>query len=115
MLREVVLNIVAKYKPTKSLLHNIAYLEAGQYSVDWKITVTGVYSESLQEAVDKLIEEGAVKICPNGRLTLDACPEDLGDYSSVVLEAVKAYVSSNAPSRGHPGGMETYDIRRASD
>ncbi len=88
-----VLEIISKYKPTKSLLHNIAYLTS-KYSENfsWEITITGLYSEELEEVINTLIENNVVKICSDGRLTLDNCPKESFDARKIISYAVKQYL-----------------------
>ncbi|MCD6301839.1 MAG: hypothetical protein J7L82_07225 [Staphylothermus sp.] len=87
------LGIIAKYKPSKSILHNMVYLTS-KYSknLSWEITITGLYSKELEEIINVLIENRVVKICVNGRLTLDNCPEDSFDAREIVSYAVKQYL-----------------------
>jgi len=88
-----VLEIINKYKPTKSLLHNIMYLTS-KHSIkfSWEITITGLYSKELEEVINTLIENNVVKICSNGRLTLDNCPEESFDARKIISYAVKQYL-----------------------
>ena len=88
-----VLEIINKYKPTKSFLHNIVYLTS-KYSKNfsWEITITGLYSKELEEVINTLIENNIVKICSDGRLTLDNCPEESFDARKIVNYAVKQYL-----------------------
>ncbi|MCD6195491.1 MAG: hypothetical protein J7J82_01730 [Staphylothermus sp.] len=88
-----VLEIINKYKPTKSLLHNIMYLTSKHSAkFSWEITITGLYSKEIEEVINTLIENNIVKICSDGRLTLDNCPEESFDARKIVSYAVKQYL-----------------------
>ena len=99
MLEELVLKVVREYKPARSILHSIIYLKNGVLLKDWTLALTGVYSERLDSVLDKLIREGSIKVCKDGRLTVDECPHEGNDLSSLVDEAVKKFLASN-PARG---------------
>lgn len=99
MLEELVLKVVREYKPARSILHSIIYLKNGVLLKDWTLALTGVYSERLDSVLDKLIREGSIKVCKDGRLTVDECPQEGSDLSGLVNEAVKKFLASN-PGRG---------------
>jgi uncharacterized protein YwgA len=99
MLEELVLKVVREYKPARSILHSIIYLKNGVLLKDWTLALTGVYSERLDSILDELIQDGSIKVCKDGRLTVDECPREGSDLSGLVDEAVKKFLASH-PARG---------------
>lgn len=93
-LAKLILEIIDIYKPPRLLLHSLVYLYTRNNDRDlrWSLTISGVYSPSVEEIVEELIETGKVKVCRNGRLTQDTCPDEEFDGYAFVSEAVNKYL-----------------------
>lgn len=96
MLSDFIVWLIREYKPTRSLLHNLVYLMIDSESsfMRWTISITGVYSDKIEEMVEDLVRRGIVIECSNGRLTMDYCPKDEIDGHSIVSQAVSKYLVS---------------------
>ncbi|WP_440059261.1 hypothetical protein ACSU1N_05605 [Thermogladius sp. 4427co] len=102
MLENLVIEVVRKYKPARSILHSIIYLYNNNVLTDWVLTITGVYSESLDREIEKLIKEGSIRQCPDGRLTLDTCQGVDENLLEFVDRAVRKYVKEYLNSSPEP-------------
>ncbi len=93
-LTKLILEIIDIYKPPRMLLHSLVYLYTRNSSKDlhWSLTISGVYSPVVEEIVEELIESEKVRICENGRLTRDTCPEGEFDGYIYASKAVNKYL-----------------------
>lgn len=93
-LAKLILDIIAVYKPPRRILHSLVYLYSGGGGLRWGLGLLGPYSPIVDRIVDDFLREGVVKICRDGRLTLDDCPSPTEDWdaSPIVSQAVMKYL-----------------------
>ncbi len=58
--------------------------------------MTGVYSERIDNIIEELLNSGSIKMCSDGRLTIDQCPNRRINYKSIVTEAIRKYLVNEA-------------------
>lgn len=92
-LTELVLGIIAKYRPPRRILHSLVYLGVdGDGGLEWRLGLMGPYSPFIDRIIEELLGRGIVRICVNDRLTLDECPLEDWDASMIVSKAVSKYL-----------------------
>jgi uncharacterized protein YwgA len=92
-LTETILWIIRVYKPPRSILHNILYLKTDNIEgLRWTLSLTGVYSERVDNIIEELLNSGSIRMCNDGRLTTDQCPDRRVNYKGIVDEAIKKYL-----------------------
>lgn len=93
-LMKLILEIIDIYKPPRMLLHSLVYLYMRNNNRDlrWSLTISGVYSPIVEEIIEELIEAERVKVCENGRLTRDTCPDEEFDGYIYASKAANKYL-----------------------
>ncbi len=90
-----ILLVIDYFKPPRSLAHNIIYLAIPETRerFTWRLTVTGLFSEELDEIIMQLIRQEKLKVCEDASLTRDHCPSNDISYKLLISKAIEHYLS----------------------